>query len=94
MDSGMFDFEYEQKGNSGMLRLKGELTEESADHLRSALKMSLCNADSLVINFEAVTSADEACLQYLREALSASEVRRKTVSLEGERSLGRIHFIL
>ncbi|MDH4161612.1 MAG: hypothetical protein OEW15_02825 [Nitrospirota bacterium] len=61
----MIDIKYCQRGAVGVLTLGGDLGKQSECDIRSALAMSLRNADSLVIDLEKVDNLDSACCELL-----------------------------
>src|SRR5512135_1534026 len=79
----MSSFELENKGDSGVLVLDGELTVQRADELRAALMNSLSCAGRLVISFEDVTGVDLSCLQLLCAARMTSAKRNKRLAISG-----------
>lgn len=79
----MFNFEFEQKGDRGILNLRGELIKKYEDDVKAAFMLSLGTADNLVMNFDNVTDVDSGCLKLLCKLIQNSKKFKKTISLAG-----------
>lgn len=79
----MADIAVEDRENSKLLRLTGDLAVDQAAVFASELVEVVADADEIGIDLSSVTHVDVACLQVLCAAHKSSISRNKTLKFEG-----------
>lgn len=76
-------FEKEQSGNTGILKLKGRCTVEHATELKAVLLDALQAQEHLVVTLDGVSDLDLSFLQLLCSAYGTSIKRNRRFTLDG-----------
>ena len=71
------DFSFRKSRDAGVLALNGELVSQNADEFRTALMLSICNAERVVICFDDITKIDTICVRTFCTALRKSKTIQK-----------------
>ncbi len=75
----MLNVSFQRLHDAGILTFTGEIGSQHNDDFRSALMLSLSNAERVVVDFEGVSLLDRACIQTFCGALKTAKGLRKDV---------------
>ncbi len=73
----MLSFSFQRQQGAGILSFSGEISSHHNDDFRSALMLSINNADKVVVNFDEVSAFDRICLQTLYSAVKMAKRLKK-----------------
>ncbi|MFA5354182.1 MAG: STAS domain-containing protein [Thermodesulfovibrionales bacterium] len=74
----MLNFSFERSHDAGILTFRGDITSRHNEDFKSALMVSISNAERVVVNFHEVSVFDRICLQTFCTAVRMAKRLRKS----------------